>query len=300
MTARMHEDQVEVTADLVARLVASQFPQWAGEPVTALERTGTVNAVFRLGEHLLARLPLHPGAAGHVRQEVEAARELLGATRFPTPEPLAVGAPGEGYPFPWSVLGWLPGSTADVADVADVADAPGLARDLAEFVRGVRSLPLHGRRFAGTGRGGDLHAHDAWVAECLDRGGALLDVAPLRALWSRFRLLPHVSADVVVHGDLVPGNVLIADGRLAGVLDVGGLAPADPALDLVAGWQLFERPTREVFREAVGGDELDWVRSQAWAFQQAVGLLRDDDRTDPAMSALGRSTLARILADPLL
>ena len=297
MTLRMHEDQVDVGAELVRRLVAGQFPRWRDEPVRALDGPGTVNAVFRLGERFVVRLPLTPGAAGLVRREVEAARELLGVTRFPVPEPVALGAPGEGYPFEWSVFTWLPGTTADEVDVAHGVE---LARDLAGFVRDVRSLPLHGRRFAGPGRGGDLHAHDAWMAECFERSEDLLDVPRLRALWSGFRRLPHVSADVVVHGDLVPGNVLVAAGRLAGVLDVGGLAPADPALDLVVGWHLFEDPEREGFRAAVGSDELAWVRSQAWAFQQAMGLVRYYEVTNPRTSALGRSTLARIMADPLV
>ena len=303
MTTRQHEDQVDVAVEAVRRLVAAQFPRWGGEPVTALATAGTVNAVFRLGEDKVARFPLRPGAADAVQREVEAARELHGATRFPTPEPLAVGEPGEGYPFAWSVSTWVPGTPADepgAAGTAGVASATDLALDLAEFVRDVHRLPLLGRRFSGTGRGGDLHVHDAWVEECLARSEDLFDVAALRALWAGFRRLPHVAADVIVHGDLVPGNVLVADGRLAGVLDVGGLGPADPAVDLIAGWHLFEGPVRELFRRTADRDELDWVRSQAWAFQQSVGLVRYYAATNPRMSALGRTTLERILADPLV
>lgn len=37
----------------------------------------------------------------------------------------------------------------------------------------------------------------------------------------------------MTHGDLMPGNLLVAEGRLAGVLDCGGLGAADRALDLV-------------------------------------------------------------------
>lgn len=58
------------------------------------------------------------------------------------------------------------------------------------------------------------------------------------------------------HGDLIPGNVLVADGRLAGVLDVGGLGPADPTLDLVAAWRLLEAGPRGVLRAELGGDDL--------------------------------------------
>ncbi|WP_179756733.1 aminoglycoside phosphotransferase family protein [Kineococcus aurantiacus] len=293
----MHADQVDVDAALVRDLVAAQFPRWADLPVTDLPSAATVNAVFRLGEELVVRLPLRAEAARQVPAEHAAARELLGRTRFPTPQVVAAGEPGAGYPFAWTVARWIAGTPADEVDTTAL---DGLALDVAEFVRGVRDLPLHDRRFSGTGRGGDLHAHDAWVGECLDRSAGLLDVGALRALWARYRVLPHVSADVVTHGDLVPGNLLVADGRLAGVLDVGGLGPADPALDLIAGWHLFDGPARERFRTACAVEDLDWVRGQAWAFQQSVGLVQYYERTNPRMSSLGRRTLERVLADPLV
>jgi len=77
----------------------------------------------------------------------------------------------------------------------------------------------------------------------------------------------------MTHGDLVPGNVLVADGRLAGVIDVGGLGPADPALDLVGAWHLLETGSREVLREDLGCDDREWERGKAWAFAQAMGLV---------------------------
>jgi aminoglycoside phosphotransferase (APT) family kinase protein len=298
----MHPDEVDVPVDLVRRLVDEQFPAWRGRRLEPLPGRGTVNAVFALtgpvGEDLLVRLPLRAEAAAGLDAERAAAHELRGRTRFATPEVVATGEPGEGFPFGWTVLRLLPGTPADGVDTAA---SEGLARDLAEFVGAVRAMPLHGRRFSGTGRGGDLHRHDAWVAESLQRSGGLLDVAALQALWSRFRTLPHVSADVVTHGDLVPGNLLLDDaGRLGAVLDVGGLGPADPALDLLAAWHLFDGPAREVFRRACGAEGLDWVRGQAWAFVQAVGLVWYYADSHPGMSSLGTRTLARVLQDPLV
>lgn len=299
--ARMHPDEVDVPITLVRRLVDEQFPAWRDRRVEHLPGRGTVNAVFALtggDEDLLVRLPLRAEAAAALDTERTASRELLGRTRFATPEVVATGHPGQGYPFSWTVVRLLPGTPADQVDTAASEQ---LARDLAEFVRGVRTLPLRGRRFSGAGRGGDLHRHDAWVAECLQRSEDLLDVPALRELWSRFRALPHVSADVVTHGDLVPGNLLLDDaGRLTAVLDVGGLGPADPALDLIAGWHLFDRPAREVFHTACGAEELDRVRGQAWAFVQSVGLVWYYVDSHPGMSSLGARTLARVLDDPLV
>lgn len=295
----MHAGQLTVTPAAVRALVADQFLRWRDLPVRAVAAHGTVNAIFRLGDDLAARFPLRPGDPEEVRRqlaaEADAARELLGRTPFRTPEPVAPGEPGAGYPLPWSVQTWLPGEPATPDALA--GSAP-FARDLAAFVRGVRAVDTRGRVFRGGGRGGELRAHDAWLETCFERSGHLLDVPRLRRLWAAARLLPRGDApDVMSHTDLIPGNVLVAGGRLAGVIDVGGFGPADPALDLVGAWHLLDAGPRRVFRAALGCADDEWARGRAWAFQQAMGLVWYYAGSNPVMSALGRSTLARILAD---
>ena len=100
----------------------------------------------------------------------------------------------------------------------------------------------------------------------------------------------------MTHGDLIPGNLLVAEGRLRGVIDVGGLGPADPALDLVAAWHLLEPGPRRVLRDELGCDDLEWDRGQAWAFEQAMGAAWYYVHTNPAMHRMGMVTLDRILA----
>ncbi|NUT47397.1 MAG: aminoglycoside phosphotransferase family protein [Saccharothrix sp.] len=294
----MHDDQLTVTPEAVRDLVDAQFPRWRGLPVTAVDSSGTVNAIFRLGDRLAARFPLLPGEVDEVRRslvaEAEAARELVGRTRFRTPEPVALGEPGEGYPLPWSVQTWLPGA---VAVDEDPGGSVAFACDLAEFVRGVRAIDTRGRTFGGRGRGGDLRAQDAWLEVCFERSTRLLDVPALRRLWRSLRELPRVGADVMTHGDLMPGNVLVSDGRLAGVIDVGGLGPADPALDLVAAWHLLDPAPRRVLREELGCDDVEWERGRAWAFAQAMGLVWYYADGNPTMSRIGRRTLARVVVD---
>ena len=135
-----------------------------------------------------------------------------------------------------------------------------------------------------------------WVALSLDRSEGLLDVPPLRALWRELRDLPREAPDIMSHGDLIPGNVLVADGRLTGVLDVGGLGPADPALDVGGAWHLLERGPRRVFRTALAPDELTWARGRAWAFVGAIGGAWYYWTSNPVMSAAARRTLERLLA----
>jgi len=84
---------------------------------------------------------------------------------------------------------------------------------------------------------------------CFQHSEQLLDTPRVRRLWDAFRELPRIAADVMTHGDLIPGNVLVSEGRLVGVIDVGGLGPADTALDLVGAWDLLETKPRQVFRE---------------------------------------------------
>jgi aminoglycoside phosphotransferase (APT) family kinase protein len=110
-----------------------------------------------------------------------------------------------------------------VATSEDPGDSVAFARDLAEFILGVRAIDTRGRTFDGSGRGGELRSHDAWVETCLERGEQLLDVTQLRRIWAIMRALPRHAGDVMTHGDLIPGNVLVCDGRLVGIIDVGGL-----------------------------------------------------------------------------
>jgi aminoglycoside phosphotransferase (APT) family kinase protein len=293
----MHADQLEVPPELVRALLDEQFPRWAGLPVTPVEAEGTVNAIFRVGDRLAARFPLRAGdpdaVAQGLRAEADAARELAAHTRFPVPEPVALGRPGHGYPVPWSVQTWLPGATA-TQDDPGASEA--FAHDLAELIADVRSIDTRGRTFSGQARGGELRAHDEWVQTCFRRSEGLLDVPRLRRLWSRLRDLPRTSPDAMTHGDLIPGNVLVAGGRLAGVLDVGGLVAADPALDLVGAWHLLDAGRRELVRADLGCDDLEWERGAAWAFVQAVGLVWYYVETNRVMSGLGRRTLERVVA----
>lgn len=292
----MHDDQVDVTTETVAALIREQFPQWSDKVIRPLPSTGTVNGIFRIGDGLSARLPLRLAGVDEawavLEQEARASAELAQVSRFPVPEPVALGKPGAGYPMPWSVQTWVPGT---VAFDADPGGSDAFAEDLAAFIADLRKVDARGRLFRGEGRGGVLAHHDDWMAECFEQSEGLLDVPRLCQLWSRFRELPRRGADVMNHGDLIPGNVLVAGGRLAGVLDTGSFGPADPALDLVSAWHLLEAGPRDVLRRALGCDDLEWERGKAWAFQQAMGVVWYYVETNPAMSGMGRRTLDRIL-----
>lgn len=294
----MHADELPIDAAVVRGLIGGQFPQWRSLHVRRVTSSGTVNAIFRLGDRLAARFRLRGADPAATRRELEseaaAASELAAATRFPVPVLVAMGEPGPGYPLPWSVHDWLPGRTGDDDDVSGEVTFAG---DLAELIAAIRAIETRGRTHPGRGRGGDLTDHDDWMRTCLRESEGFLDVPRLTRMWTAFRELPREAPDVMSHGDLTPGNVLTADGHLAGVLDVGSYGAADPALDLISAWNLLEGGPRQVLRTALRCGSLEWERSKAWAFQQAMGLVWYYADSNPVMSRLGRTTLDRILSE---
>jgi aminoglycoside phosphotransferase (APT) family kinase protein len=294
----MHEGQLAIDAGQVRRLVAAQFPEWTHLAVHPVASTGTVNALFRLGDELVARFPLVGEDVEEVRSslvdEAERSAELARSTSVRTPVPVALGEPGEGYGLPWSVQTWVPGTDANTRDPGG---SVGFAADLASFILELRGLDPRDRTFDGSGRGGALGRHDDWMETCFANSAGLFDVATVRALWQDLRVLPPSGPDVMSHTDLIPGNVLVDKDRLAGVLDGGGFRAADPALDLVAAWHLLEPVPRQVFRDAVGSTDLEWDRGRAWALEQALGAAWYYEQTNPAMSRMGVRTIERLLAE---
>jgi aminoglycoside phosphotransferase (APT) family kinase protein len=296
LSPMMHSDEVRVTSDVAERLIADQFPHWSDLPVRPVIADGTVHAIYRIGDGLAARFPLRPEDAGVLRQqlmdEASALREFADCCPVPTPEPIALGEPGDGFPMPWSVQSWVPGTVASDADPSGSID---FARDLATVILALRDVDTRGRRFSGSNRGGNLQDHDHWVQTCLRESATMLELAPLRRMWTEFRELPRHGADVMSHGDLMPGNVLVSAGRLIGVLDGGGFGPADPSLDLVAAWHLLDGGPRTELRRALGSDDVEWARGRAWAFAQAIGLVWYYAESSPTLSNTGRQTLDRLV-----
>ena len=274
MIPPMHPDQLVLSQELAAQLVARLLPGADPATVRILPSSATTSTVVRIGEDLAARFPLEPSDPDAARTALEAEHEAMGEFAavypLPCPEPVALGPPAAELPLPWSVRTWVPGRAAH----------PG------------------GRGFRGQGRGGELTANEDWVRECLERSRDLLPVGSLTARWERWNTLARRDPDVMSHRDLIPANLLTADGRLVGVLDSGGYGPADPALDLVAAWHLLDAERRERLRERLGCSDLEWERGAAWAFVQAIGLVWYYVDSNPTMAALGRSTCQRLLEDP--
>lgn len=290
----MHDGQLVVDEELAGALIARGFPRLRGLSVSAVPGAGTVNAIFRVGENLSARFPLASVTAGDLETQADALAGFAAANPFPSPEPVGVSEGGERYPSAWSLQTWLPG---EVADPFRLASSMAFAADLAELILALRAVPVGGRVFDGQGRGGVLGDHDEWMARCLSHSVGLVDVDGVTAAWRALRSVPTAGENVMSHRDLIPANLLVGEGRLAGVLDGGSFGPADRSLDLVCAWHLLEPDPRRSLRAVVGASDDEWRRGAAWALQQAMGLVWYYQESNPVMAELGRTTVSRVLAD---
>ena len=281
VTGTLHDHEWAIDEALVRSLLAASWPAYDGLPLRRLVATGSSNALFRLGDDLLVRLPRRPGGTSAIETEHRWLPYVAAALPVPVPEILALGEPGFGYPERWSVVRWLEGEVpAGPSD--DDRPRTALAHDLASVVNGLGRLPVPEAAREDPAlrwyRGAPLARMDASTRQSIrssrESAGLDLDLDACMAVWDAAMLLPGVDEVVAPrwhHADLVAENLLVRAGRLAGVLDFGGLAIGDPTVDLVVAWDLLDPLARETFRDLVGVDEGTWLRGRAWAL--ALGLM---------------------------
>lgn len=257
-------------AALVATLVRTQFPRWAALPVRPVAEGGMNNHSFRLGTDMLVRLPSAARYVAQVAKEQAWLPRLAPRLPLPIPHPLALGQPGEGFPFPWSIYGWIEGETARPDRITD---ALRLARDLAGFLHSLQRLEAVGGPPAGAHnfhRGGSLAVYDAETRAAIADLGAEIDGAAATTMWEAALASRHAAPPVWIHGDVAAGNLLLRQGRLCAVIDFGNMAIGDPACDLVPAWTMFDAAARGAFREALPHPPACWARARGWALWKAL------------------------------
>ncbi|MFF0516531.1 aminoglycoside phosphotransferase family protein [Streptomyces sp. NPDC004250] len=296
-SGQMHTDAHPLDERLVRRLVDGQFPRWAGLPVERFPSGGTVNAMYRLGDDMVVRLPLVKGGVADVTAERHWLPRLAPLLPAGVPEVLGAGEPAEGYPWPWSVYRWLPG---EIPEAGALTDPVALAGDLAGFVSAMRAVSLPDAPAAH--RGGPLATLDAATRAALEelRGlpGEGVDCDALAAVWQDALRAPAWDGPPVwLHADLMPGNLLVEDGRLTAVIDFGCAGWGDPACDLFPAWNLLPAGAREVFRERLGVDDATWRRGRGRTLSQALIALPYYRKTNPAMAGNARHVIRAVLTE---
>ncbi|AVT39907.1 phosphotransferase [Plantactinospora sp. BB1] len=298
---------VEVPTDeaLVRRLIAAQFPRWAELPVVRTRSWGTDNAMYRLGDDKVVRLPRFARWAPQVDREHRWLPRLAPHLPLTVPVPLALGQPAEGYPFRWSVCPWLDGENPARGGGPD---PDRLARDVAGFIRALRRIdptggpaPDASNAFRGVPVGDSRPslATDGNLRRRIAALAGLVDTDALAAVWDA--ALAAVPAwdgrGGWIHGDLAAGNLLTVDGRLRAAIDFGCLAVGDPACDLMVAWTLLPAGSRAVFRAALEVDDASWARGRGWGMAMRVPAPEDFSAADPDRAAYARRIVAEFVAD---
>jgi aminoglycoside phosphotransferase (APT) family kinase protein len=293
----MHPDEVVTDETLVRRLLASQFPQWAGLPIDAVEPRGTDNTLYRLGNDMVVRLPCIERTVQPLVKEREWLPRLAPCLTFDIPTPLAVGTPADGYPWTWSIYRWLEGENAIAARIDDLGQA---ALDLASFVGALHRIDTSGGPSAGEDnflRGAQLEILDPSVRAAIVSLREEIDVDVATAAWEAALAAPEWDRPPGwVHGDLDGRNLLVTDGRLSAVVDFGCLGVGDPACDVAVAWKVLSAETRDIFRCALSVDDATWARARGWVLYQALGALAYyTPETNPVLVAEARRWLLDVL-----
>jgi aminoglycoside phosphotransferase (APT) family kinase protein len=265
----MHDDDISLPENLVHRLLADHTPQWADLPCERLASSGTDNALYRIGDDLLLRLPRRGESVAATAKELEWLPHMQGL-------PLAVpklryrGTANIGQPVDFGIFDWLEGDLATPDRIADPFQA---ADDLAAFLHALHLKDTTGAPRSGPAnhrRGVALDDLSTITLPAIEILADDIDSEAAHQLWKRASALPLPQKSVWLHGDLKADNLLARDGRLYGVLDWGLAAVGDPAADYATAWVWIDPTARDHFRKVLGLSDEDWLRAEGWALYGAV------------------------------
>jgi aminoglycoside phosphotransferase (APT) family kinase protein len=279
----------DITPAVAARLVATQFPQWADLPVAPVALDGWDNTTFRLGDELSVRLPSADAYVAQVEKERRWLPILAPQLPLPIPEPVAIGRPGREFPRPWSIYRWIAG---DHASVDRIANLTVFAADLTGFLAALYAIDASGGPPPGAHnffRGGPLDTYDAQSRTSIQLLADEIDREAVTEVWDAALASTWDRPPVWVHGDVATSNVLVAEGRLRAVIDFGCAAVGDPACDLVMAWTFFTGESRDVFRRGLPFDSATWARGRGWALWKAlITLVQEKEGSADAKAAARR------------
>ncbi len=262
--------RITVDTEQVRRLIADQFPHLADLPIEPVVNGGWDNWTFHLGPERLVRLPSAAEYALAVDKEHRWLPALAARLPLPIPAPVAKGKPGAGYPYAWSIYRWLDGEPASVDRIADPVR---FAIDLAEFLAALQGVDAAGGPQPGVHnwfRGGTLRTYDKQVERALAELDGHVDAGLVREIWARALDARWDGVDRWFHGDIAQGNLLLADGQLAAVIDFGTCGVGDPACDLAIAWTLLTADGRQAFRKRLSVDDATWARGRGWALWKTL------------------------------
>lgn len=265
--------EIEITCELVRKLVREQFPQYRDLEIYPVDRSGHDNRTFHLGEELAVRLPSGPGYAPQVEKESRWLPYLQAHLDYPISKPVAVGRPGGDFPWPWSINRWIEGETLFEDTRLDKVE---LAGDLAAALQKLQAVDCREGPRGGAHncyRGCDLKVYHGEVLEAAEGLRGILPVNRLLELWDDCLGTVNQGEAVWVHGDVAPGNILVQNHRFYGLIDFGVLGTGDPACDYAMAWTYFDAPGRARFLRDLEAGLVK--RARGWALWKAMITFED-------------------------
>jgi aminoglycoside phosphotransferase (APT) family kinase protein len=265
----MHKDDLPVTDALIRELLAKHTPHWADQPLHRVNSSGTDNALYRIGNGLVLRVPRRESAALLVSKELDCLPRLDGL-------PLAIpklryrGHVNLGMDCEFGIFDWMEGDIATPENIADVDDA---AVSLAGFLKALHRKSTDGAPVAGAVnklRGVPLADMSERTLPAIEMVSDEINAPAAVELWKRAVSERFDAPPVWLHGDLKADNLLTIEGKLSGVIDWGLSAVGDPAADYAAAWSWVNPSAREEFKNTLELSEGDWRRGKAWALYGAV------------------------------
>jgi aminoglycoside phosphotransferase (APT) family kinase protein len=282
--------EVSIDAAGVRRLLERDDPDLAREPIRLVDE-GWDNLTFRVGEDHAVRLPRRASAVALLLKEQRWLPVVARDLPLSVPMPVHAGTPTEEFPWPWSLVTWVPGESAEEHEF-NPRDASLMAETLRTLHQAApREAPVN--PFRGVPLPARADAVETRLARYRSR--ADLGIRRLTAIWREGCSAPAAEATCWLHGDLHPRNVLVRDEALVGLIDWGDLAGGDVATDLACAWLLMEQPAvRRRFFAAYRASDEEVARARGWAVHIGLALV---DSAEPRHVPLGLAALARVIAD---
>ncbi len=287
----------QIDESLVQALVSDQFSHWANLPVHPVARSGWDNRSFRLGEDLVARLPSAQCYEPQVHLEQRWLPYLRSHLPLAIPEPVALGQPGNGYPWAWSVYKWIPGDGAADRTPTDTRQFVG---DLSHFLTALHAVPADAGPTPGAHnfyRGDSLKVYDEQFRQAIEILGRQIDARAALQVWELATTSDWRQPPVWVHGDISLGNLIVYKGRLAAVIDFGQVCVGDPACDLAIAWTYLRGEHRQEFQARLALDPSTWCRGRGWALWKAAIIAAKLTDTNAVEGQTCWRTIEEVLTD---
>lgn len=289
--AKMHTNEFSVDDSLVRKLISSQCPQWQHLSIVPIQSSGTDNALFRLGDEWVVRLPRIDWATKSIQKEYDWLPKLSKLLNHAMSVPVFRGEPEHGYPWSWLISPWYEGHNPPFEQKNEYAE---LSLALASFLNGLHAIHLENGPFSR--RGVHLKAVADQTLTALNALASDMDVKQLKLLWHELEQVPQWhNTPVWVHGDFLPGNIIVFNTKLQAVIDFSDVGIGDPACDCIMAWSLLNQKSREIFKSQLNNiDEDTWLRGKGWALSIAAIMLPYYKNTNPTLATLARRILAQI------